>query len=171
MRHFLFNSLVSRLRQITDTDGNPVIKSFDIWNNNLQYLNVGQAFELPAVFIEFAPLSWSHQGKGVRDTIATVRLHVLQQATSSSLSEGGYFKFEQAKDLEKLAKRLDIDERVSYKVPIPDDYWYDTYDIPRPKYNEQAPEPKPDDEPDGKKPASKAKKRLLSQVKSFSTIC
>lgn len=85
------------------------------------------------------------------------------------VSEGGYFEFEQAKDLEKLAKRLDIDERVSYKVPIPDDYWYDTYDIPRPKYATQAPEPKPkaDGKPDGKQPASKSKKRLLSEVKSF----
>lgn len=90
MRKFIYNSLVNRLKQVSDANGEPIIKSFDIWNNNIQNLSIGQAFELPAVFIEFAPFSWSHQGGGVRDTIATIRLHVLQQVNAPSLDERGY---------------------------------------------------------------------------------
>lgn len=90
MRKFIYNSLVGRLKQISNANGEPIIKSFDIWNNNIQHLNIGQVFELPAVFIEFAPFNWSHQGGGVRDTVATIRLHVLQQVNAQSLDERGY---------------------------------------------------------------------------------
>lgn len=90
MRKFIYNSLVGRLKQIADANGEPIIKSFDIWNNNIQYLNLGQAFELPAVFIEFAPFDWSHQGGGVRDTVATIRLRVLQQVNAPSIDGRGY---------------------------------------------------------------------------------
>ncbi len=90
MRKFIYKSLSDRLRTITNTNGEPIIKSIDILNNNLQNLNLGQTFELPAVFIEFAPLEWQHQGRGVRDTVATIRLHVLQQTNAPSLDGRGY---------------------------------------------------------------------------------
>lgn len=51
--------------------------------------------------------------------------------------EGGYFEYELDINLAKLKLRLEIDMQVSAKVPIGDDYWYDTYRIPKPdNYNE-----------------------------------
>jgi phage gp29-like protein len=51
--------------------------------------------------------------------------------------EGGRFEFEQLFDLDKLGKKKDIDIAISQKVPIADDYWYETYGIPKPdNYNE-----------------------------------
>ena len=51
--------------------------------------------------------------------------------------EGGYFKYELELNLDKLKSRLEIDMRVSEKVPVSDDYWYETYGIPKPEnYNE-----------------------------------
>jgi hypothetical protein len=46
--------------------------------------------------------------------------------------EGGRFEYEKEIDLEQLKARLEIDREVSTKVPIPDDYWYKTYGIPKP---------------------------------------
>lgn len=46
--------------------------------------------------------------------------------------DGGKFEFELDLNLDKLKKRLEIDMEVSEKVPISDDYWYETYRIPKP---------------------------------------
>jgi hypothetical protein len=46
--------------------------------------------------------------------------------------EGGSFEFEFEIDLENLLKRVQIDTFVSSKVPIADDYYYETYGIPKP---------------------------------------
>ena len=51
--------------------------------------------------------------------------------------EGGYFKYELELNLDKLKSRLEMDVRVSENVPVSDDYWYETYGIPKPEnYNE-----------------------------------
>ncbi|WP_407479952.1 phage portal protein family protein [Elizabethkingia anophelis] len=46
--------------------------------------------------------------------------------------DGGEFKYELEQNLAKLKIRLEIDKEVSKMVPIADDYWYDTYGIPKP---------------------------------------
>lgn len=46
--------------------------------------------------------------------------------------DGGKFEFELDLNLAKLKQRLEIDMVVSEKVPVSDDYWYDTYRIPKP---------------------------------------
>lgn len=51
--------------------------------------------------------------------------------------EGGCFVFEEKANLEELKARLEIDEKVSAKVPIGDDYWYETYGVPKPENYDQ----------------------------------
>lgn len=46
--------------------------------------------------------------------------------------DGGKFEYELDLNLAKLKQRLEIDIAVSEKVPVSDDYWYDTYRIPKP---------------------------------------
>lgn len=46
---------------------------------------------------------------------------------------GGCFEYEVDLDLQKLVARLNIDREVSQIVPIDDDYWYNTYKLPKPK--------------------------------------
>ncbi|MDR3226060.1 MAG: DUF935 domain-containing protein [Prevotellaceae bacterium] len=46
--------------------------------------------------------------------------------------DGGSFEFEFEIDLDNLIKRLQIDTFVSGKVPVADDYYYETYGIPKP---------------------------------------
>jgi phage gp29-like protein len=47
--------------------------------------------------------------------------------------EGGRFEYEQEEDLDELSTRKDIDIALSAKVPIDDDYFYNTYGIPKPE--------------------------------------
>jgi len=44
----------------------------------------------------------------------------------------GKFEFEKEIDLEKLKVRMEIDKFVAEKVPVSDDYFYETYAIPKP---------------------------------------
>lgn len=48
------------------------------------------------------------------------------------VSDGGYFEYEQEVDLVTLGKRKDIDTAISKIVPVGDDYFYETYHIPKP---------------------------------------
>ncbi|MGV9003968.1 phage portal protein family protein [Flavobacterium sp.] len=77
----------------------------------------------------------------------------------------GKFYYENETDVLQLKTRMEIDTIVSAKVPVSDDYWYDTYGIPKPdnydelkaKMDEKAkePEPEPVVKPGQKKPTKK----------------
>lgn len=47
--------------------------------------------------------------------------------------ESGEFEYQLELNLERLKTRLEIDMKVSEKVPVDDDYFYETYGIPKPK--------------------------------------
>ncbi len=47
--------------------------------------------------------------------------------------DGGHFAYELELNLAKLKLRLEIDMQVSTKVPVGDDYWYETYGISKPE--------------------------------------
>ena len=47
--------------------------------------------------------------------------------------EGGEFEYELELNLSKLKLKMEIDNLVSEKVPVDDDYWYETYGIRKPK--------------------------------------
>lgn len=51
--------------------------------------------------------------------------------------EGGYFQFEQEQNLTELQARLNIDREVCQRVPVSDDYWYESYGVPKPDNYDQ----------------------------------
>lgn len=51
--------------------------------------------------------------------------------------DGGAFQFEQEQDIGRLKARLDIDRELSQHVPVSDDYWYETYGLPKPDNYDQ----------------------------------
>jgi hypothetical protein len=84
----------------------------------------------------------------------------------------GKFIFEKELDVDRLKTRMEIDTFVSSKVPVGDDYWYDTYGIPKPdnydelkakmevEEEEEEPEPNIDSkQPNGKVQKAKAKSK------------
>ena len=72
MRKFIYQSIVEKLQSEM-----PEIKHFDLWHNQLEYLEGEIPFELPAVLVEFRPIKWRHEGNGVRDAAVEIALHVL----------------------------------------------------------------------------------------------
>ena len=63
---------------------------FDIWNNNMEYIEQNEAFNTPAVFIEFNPITWKHQGNGVREASVDIVLHVITQRNAPTSHELPY---------------------------------------------------------------------------------
>jgi hypothetical protein len=51
--------------------------------------------------------------------------------------DGGKFGYELEMNLAKLKTRMEIDTFVSTKVPVGDEYWYNTYGIPKPDNYDQ----------------------------------
>ena len=53
------------------------------------------------------------------------------------VAAGGAFEYEREIDLKELKEKKDIDIAISGKVPIADDYFYETYGIPKPDNYEE----------------------------------
>ena len=71
MRKKIFKAIAEALAEARG------IKFVDLWNNQIQTLNGGTAFAVPAVFIEFEELNWKQQNRGARRGDLAVRLHVI----------------------------------------------------------------------------------------------
>lgn len=89
MRKQLFQSVCDRLKLIQkNAEGDYIVapaidenlaifRHFDLWNQQLEYLDEEQAFNTPAVFIEFLPINWRQQSLGARDASVSLNLHVV----------------------------------------------------------------------------------------------
>ena len=77
MRKQIFQAICVRL-----TERVPDIH-IDLWNNNVQTLNGGAVWPLPAVFVEFEPIEWRQQNNGARRGDVAVRLHLVTRAVST----------------------------------------------------------------------------------------
>lgn len=62
----------------------PGVSFVDLWNNQVQTLNGGKAFALPAVFVEFEAVEWKQQNMGARRGSLSVRLHVVTRAVATN---------------------------------------------------------------------------------------
>lgn len=59
--------------------------------------------------------------------------------------DGGHFVFENKQDTAALKQRLEIDLQLASKVPVSDDYWYETYGLPKPENYEELKRQKEED--------------------------
>lgn len=78
--------------------------------------------------------------------------------------KGGKFRFEQDKNIAELQQRLQIDLQVSAKVAVDDDYWYETYGIPKPQSEEKSEDARADE---SDRDENGDKKSLFDRAKSF----
>ena len=77
MRKFLYLSLIDRLKQLTDKTGDPAIKTFDLWNEQVDFIEQEEVFDTPAAFIEFMPVKWGNLGGATQRAEVTIRLHIV----------------------------------------------------------------------------------------------
>ena len=71
MRKTLYTLIKDTLQNIDD------IKHIDLWNNQVGMAEEEQAFNTPAVFVEFDPIAWQHLPHGVREAVITIHLHLV----------------------------------------------------------------------------------------------
>ncbi len=93
--------------------------------------------------------------------------------------EGGCFAWVSEQDLAKLKARLDIDQQVAAHVPVSDDYWYETYGIPKPENYDELVRRKEEqrqaaleamrgtDGKDGKEDEDDKRKKLIDRITGF----
>lgn len=77
MRKQLYLGIIGQLKTLKDESGNRRIKSFDLWNEQVDFIEEEEPFDVPAVFIEFLPMEWKMLGGRVQQADVSVRLHVI----------------------------------------------------------------------------------------------
>jgi hypothetical protein len=57
--------------------GEPFFKHFDLWNQNVEFIEKETPFATPALFFEFDPIQWRTMGQQLQDADLTIRLHIV----------------------------------------------------------------------------------------------
>ena len=82
MRKEIYKSICAALQGI---DGAPV-RHVDLWNHNVEFIEQEEAWDRPAVFVEFVPIEW-RADKGSYHTKGLLRLHIVTD-WAGPLSQG-----------------------------------------------------------------------------------
>ncbi|MCX6277680.1 MAG: hypothetical protein NT004_06265 [Bacteroidetes bacterium] len=94
MRKQFYLDLVERLKGIVlVSDGaveTPLIKHFDLWNKQLEFLQKERPFNFPAVFVEFGQLEYRQLGLQAQEADLTVRLHIVSKTLTGSADSAVY---------------------------------------------------------------------------------
>lgn len=104
MRKFVYLSLIDRLKGLRDGDGDPVIKTFDLWNEQVAFLEQEEVFDTPAIFIEFMPVKWGAIAGGAQRAEVSMRLHIVSKWDGSA-RDGSLFQ-------QQSLERFDLLDRI-----------------------------------------------------------
>lgn len=89
MRKQLYLAVIERLKTIRNEENQPVIRHFDLWNENVAFIEQ-ETFAMPAVFLEFPPITWSTLPHGVQEATITLNLHIVTRWDSPSSDGSPY---------------------------------------------------------------------------------
>lgn len=104
MRKQLYLAVIERLKTITDALNQPIIEHFDLWNNNVEFIEQETAFNCPAVFIEFVPISWKNLSMQSQEADVIIRFHIVTRW--ENISADGSASQEQALELFDLLDNI-----------------------------------------------------------------
>lgn len=71
-----YQALKAKITALVDGNGDPLVKTCMLWNNQLPYNKEEQSFEFPAVFIEYAQLESVTLQAGINMYATLVRFHL-----------------------------------------------------------------------------------------------
>lgn len=98
MRANIYKALVDKLKAYTDAEENQVFKHFDLWNEQVDFIEDETPFEMPAVFIEFQTINWTDTMQNIQRAQFPIRLHVVTEWKGGT-NDGSLY---QEKSLERL---------------------------------------------------------------------
>lgn len=111
MRKQLYLAIIERLKTIKDENEEQVFKHFDLWNEQVVFIEQEEPFDTPAVFIEFPAINWQTANDGTQTSVMQFRLHVITSFNGSARDGSTY----QAEAL-KLFDLLDSINNALYKL-------------------------------------------------------
>ena len=80
MRTEIFNTIRDTLLKLNNGE----IKHVDLWNHNVEFIEQEQPWQMPAVFIEFKPITWRQLKPGnIFHTRSEIALHVVTAWTTT----------------------------------------------------------------------------------------
>ena len=104
MRKLIYLSLIGRLKGLKDDAGQPEVKHFDLWNEQVEFIEQEEPFGIPAVFVEFRPVRWATLGGMVQQADVDIRLHIVTRWKGSA-KDGSLF-------LTDALERFDLLDRI-----------------------------------------------------------
>lgn len=91
MRKQLYLAVIERLKTIVNESGEQTLRHFDLWNENVAFIEQEAIFAMPAVFVEFLPIDWKSLGGGVQSAQIQFRLHIVTN-TKGSAADGSTYQ-------------------------------------------------------------------------------
>lgn len=85
MRKEIFLAIVAKLSAALDDQDQPIFKHFDLWNQQIEFIEQEAMFDMPAVFIEFDKIVWRKLGGG-QEASPNIILHVITKWNTSAAS-------------------------------------------------------------------------------------
>lgn len=73
----LYLAIEQKLMAVTDGQGQPVFRHFDLWNRQVEFVEQETPFVTPAVFVEFMPVEWHNDKSAAQDAMLSFRLHIV----------------------------------------------------------------------------------------------
>lgn len=104
MRKEIYLAVIDRLKTIQEADGSATIKHFDLWNQNIDFIEQEAPWQRPAVFIEFLPIRWANMAAGIQTADVAFSLHVVTDWTGGA--EDGSLYQEDALSMFNLLDRI-----------------------------------------------------------------
>jgi len=77
MRKQLYLDIQDKLKAIKDDTGMQLLQHFDLWNQQVNFIEAESPFNFPAVFVEFLPHQWQTLGNKVQQAEIVIRLHIV----------------------------------------------------------------------------------------------
>lgn len=75
----IYTNIQTRLAAIKNADTTDLFKHFDLWNQQVSFIEEETPFLLPAVFVEILPIQWRQLSNGYQQADLNIRLHIVTQ--------------------------------------------------------------------------------------------
>lgn len=90
MRKQLYKEIETALLSILDDNDFQLIQYVDLWNNQVDDAEESEAFDTPAVFIEFKNIRWRTLGNKTQEGNINLTLHIITKKNASTSNESKF---------------------------------------------------------------------------------
>jgi len=108
MRKQLYKEIEAALLSILDDNDLQLIQYVDLWNNQVDDAEESEAFDTPAIFVEFKTIKWRTLGNKAQEGNVTLTLHIVTKKNASTSNDSKF----QDKELDAL----DLPDKIFTKL-------------------------------------------------------